>query len=91
MGYHVRIDQLKSNEKEIEQAKRKYVCILLEIEGITSRWQWGPETRVPAGFYPIRGRGWASFHSRGAVVRRIIQPGMFHGFTPISIVSEPET
>ena len=35
MGYHVLIDQLKSNEKEIEQAKRRYVYILLEIEGIT--------------------------------------------------------
>ena len=59
--------------------------------GHASRWQWGPETRVPAGFYPIRGWGWASFHPRGAVVGHIIQPDTFRGFAPVSVVPEPET
>ena len=57
----------------------------------SSRWQWGPKTRVPAGFYPIRGRGRAYFHPRGAVVGHIIQPDMFRGFAPVSVVPEPET
>ena len=56
-----------------------------------SRWQWGPETRIPAGFYPIRGRGWTPFHPRGAVAGHIIQPDMFRGCTPVSVVLEPET
>ena len=29
-----------------------YMCIKMAM---------GPETRVPAGFFPIRGRGWVSF------------------------------
>ena len=56
-----------------------------------SRWQRGPETRIPAGFYPIRGQGWASFHPPGAVARHIIQPDMFRGFTPVLIVPKHET
>ena len=61
------------------------------FDGIGQDGNGGPETRIPAGFYPIRGRGWRHFHPRGVVAGHIIQPDMFRGCTPVSVVPQPKT